>query len=199
MASQRILLLTIGGPLADVIWADVCRWSNARSPVVSDEWSSDDWPSQTRVEVDSFVARLAESAYLPPVLYRSEYIDLWSMGDVFATPLERRHPDQSRKLYTSKHEVTATWVQFLEKVRARKNAPPETLWLYSRLNEAIGAWEGVSENRLLLFVRTIVGGLWEDEEVIDAVRKIPIWWVGEQCLGTATDTDSATQHIIEDS
>jgi hypothetical protein len=177
MTTQRVLLLTIGGPLADVIWADVCRWSNARCPVVSDEWSSDDWPSQTRGEIDAFVARLAESAYLPPVLYRSEHIDLWSMGDVFATPLVKRHPDQSRQLLTSKHEVIATWVQFLEKIHARKNAPSETQWLYSRVNEAIGAWEGLTQNRLLLLVRIVLGGLWTDEEVIDAVCQIPSWWV----------------------
>ena len=179
MPSQRILLLTIGGPLADVIWADVCRWSDARCPVVSDEWSSDDWPSQTKAEIDAFVAKLAESAFLPPVLYRSEHIDLYSMGDVFATPLERSHPDQTRKLYTSKCvEVTATWVKFLEKVRARKNASDGTSVLYPRVNEAIAACGSITENRLLLLVRIVLGGLWEASDVADAVREIPSWWVG---------------------
>lgn len=178
MASQRILILTIGGPLADVIWADICRWSDARCPVVSDEWSSDDWPSQTKTEIDALVAKLAESAYFPPVLYRSEHIDLWSMGDVFETALGKRRPDQIRKLLTSKHEVIATLGQSLETIRAHKNAPTETKWLYSRINEAIGAWDGFTENRLLLLVRIVLGGLWEDEDVTDAVRKIPAWWVG---------------------
>lgn len=178
MASQRVLILTIGGPLADVIWADICRWSDARCPVVSDEWSLDDWPSQTKTEIDALAAKLAESAYLPPVLYRSEHIDLWSMGDVFETALGKRRPDQIRKLLTSKHEVIATRAQFLEKLHTRKNAPTETRWLYSRVNEAISAWEGFTENRVLLLVRIVLSGLWEDEDVTDAVRKIPAWWVG---------------------
>ena len=164
--------------MADVIWADVCRWSIARCPVVSNEWSPDDWPSQTKAEIDTFVAKLTKFAYLPPVLYRSEHIDLWSMGDVFETALGKCYPAQSRKLHTSKHEVIATWGQVLEKILAHKNAPSETKWLYSRINEAIGAWEGFTENRLLLLVRIVLGGLWEDKDVTDAVRKIPSWWVG---------------------
>ena len=93
MASQRVLLFTVAGGLADAIWNDIRRWSDARVAVASDEWSSDDWPVAIRHEVDQFVTRLSTSGNRPPVLYRSEHLDYWSLGDVFETALVVEHPD----------------------------------------------------------------------------------------------------------
>jgi hypothetical protein len=176
MASQRVLLFTVAGGLADAVWNDIRRWSDARVAVVSDEWSTDDWPVAIRQEVDQFVTRMSKSAYWPPVLYRSEHVDCWSMGDVFETALVVEHPDHCRRLLTGSHEIIATWVRFPQRIDPDRDAPDETVWLYSRINEAMAAWGAFAENRLVLLVRTVVGGLWTDDEVSQSLRGIPAWW-----------------------
>lgn len=176
MACQRILLFTIAGDLADAIWGDIRRWSDARVAVVNDEWSSDDWPDGIKHAVDDFVSRLEASGYLPPVLYRSQHVDCWSMGQVFETAIVKEHPDYCRQLLTASHEVIATWVRCSEQVKPGRDVPDETAWLYTRLNEAISAWSTFAENRLVLLVPTLLGASWEDDEVIDSLRGMPAWW-----------------------
>lgn len=186
MASQRIQLFTVAGTLANAIWQDVCRWSDARAAAEADEWSSNDWPNATKQEVDQFVARLITVGYLPPVLYRSEHIDCWSMGDVFETALVKGHPDCCRRVLTGAHEIIATWVRFSERINPDRDAPDETVWLYTHINEAIAAWSTFAENRLVLLVRTVLGGLWEDDDVINSLHGIPSWW-------TETEQSSETE------
>ena len=184
MASQRVFLLTIAGQLADTIWNDIRRWSDSRVAVADDEWSCDDWPDTIKNEVDDFVARLAIGAYLPPVLYRSEHVDCWSMGDVFETALVKGHRDYCRGLLTGSHEIIATWVRFSEQIIPDHDSPDETIWLYTHVNEAIAAWGEFAENRLVLLVRNLLDGLYEDDDVRSSLRSIPSWWTEtEQNVG----------------
>ena len=183
MASQRVSLTTIAGDLANAIWQDICRWSDARTSTSIEEWSSDEWPNATKEEVDHFVARLATAGHLPPVLYRSEHIDLWSMGDVFEAALVKGHPDCCCRILTGSHEIIATWVQSSERINPDQEAPDETNWLYTHFNEAIAAWSTFAENRLVLLVRTVLGGLWEDVDVIKSLHGIPAWWTETEQRG----------------
>lgn len=176
MASQRVLLFTIAGPLSQEIWSDIERWSDARQSDAQNEWSPDDWPTKTHEEVDRLVARLIDHGFTPPILYRSEHVDLWSMGDVFTTALVKPHPDGTRQLFTCSHEVIATRVRFTEQIIPDADANDETRWLYSRINEAIAAWGSFAEERLVVLVRTVLGGLWTDDDVSNAVGEIPSWW-----------------------
>ena len=180
MACQRVLLLTVAGEFADAIWKDIRRWSDARVAVADDEWSSDDWPDSIKYKVDDFIARLTTTGYLPPVLYRSEHVDCWSMGDIFETALVKGHRDYGRRLFTESHEIIATWVHFSEQLVPEDEVADETVWLYTHINEAIAAWSTFAENRLVLLVRTVLGGLWEDEEVTNSLRGIPSWWIATE-------------------
>lgn len=175
MATQRLLLLTLGGKVAELVWQKVLRWSAARTALADDEWTSEDWPTFTKHEIDRFVALLAGSAFTPPVLYRSEHVDCWSMGDVFVTALMRSQPNVCRRLITDAHEITASWGQPSRQI-VPTNAPPETQWLNARINEAVAAWGKMAETRLLLLIRTVIEGLWTDEEVAQALHGIPAWW-----------------------
>jgi hypothetical protein len=129
-----------------------------------------------RSEIDAFVEKLDGTCYTPPILYRSEHVDCWSMGDVYDTALVKGHPDCTRRLYTANHQIIATWVRISERIIPDHDSPAETEWLYSRINEAIGAWARFAENRLVVLVRSVLGGLWTDDEVIDALGTIPSWW-----------------------
>jgi hypothetical protein len=175
MASQRVLILAFAGPLADAIWSDVRRWGDARAPVGTDE-SPEDWPDDIRDEIDAFVENIVTGAFTPPVLYRSEHVDCWSMGDVFADALGKSDPDYSRQLRTTNHEIIATWVTGVERLGSPRPGADEYGWLHSRVNEAIAAWSEFADDRLLILVRTILGGLWTDDEVAASLESIPEWW-----------------------
>jgi hypothetical protein len=79
MATQRILIVSVGGELANRMWRDVCRWSDARIGLLENEWSHDDWPAEARTSIDAFIDKIRRSAFTPPVLYRCEHMDCWSM------------------------------------------------------------------------------------------------------------------------
>ena len=176
MATQRILLFSIGGLLADDIWTDICHWSNDRTVSDDTTFSPADWPVGVCDKVDAFVKKVGAFGLTPPVLYRSEHVDCWSMGDVYETAIVKPSPKYCRQLCTKNNEVIATWVRFTERIVADKDAAPETSWLYNRVNEAIAAWSECSEYRLIVLVRSVFGVLWEDSEVADSLKRLPEWW-----------------------
>ena len=98
------------------------------------------------------------------------------MGDVYAGALVKTDPEYCRQLYTTNHEVIATWVRFTEQIIPDRDAAPETLWLYSRVNEAIAAWGEFAERRLIILIRSVLAGLWTDEDVVDSLKTVPTWW-----------------------
>lgn len=185
MATQRILLVTIGGALAASIWEDIQRWSDCRTTDSREEWSSDQWPAAVRQQIDQFVAKIDACAFTPPILYRSEHVDCWSMGDVFETALVKPHRDCSRQLRTERHEIIATRVHYMEQIVLDPDAPRETEWLYHRVNEAISAWSEFGEDRMVVLVRSVIRGLFTDEEVVDSLKTIPEWW-NDNAIQSAT-------------
>jgi len=100
------------------------------------------------------------------------------MGDVFQTALVKPHSDSSRQLQTESHEIIATWVRYSEQIMLDPDAPHETKWLYNRVNEAISAWSELEENRLVVLVRSVIRGLFTDQEIVDSLKTIPHWWNG---------------------
>jgi hypothetical protein len=198
MASQRVLLLSVGGRFAETVWDCVCRWSNARTTTDLTEWSSDQWPTDTQREVDEFVDKIVSEAFVPPVLYRSEHVDCWSMGDVYQVALVKAHPDYCRQLYTTRHELIATRVRFTEHIEVDEGAASETVWLYSWVNECIAAWGEVAESRLIILVRTVLGGLWEDHDVINSLKTIPRWWTEAKQSQAQEVEPSATAVTVTD-
>lgn len=179
MASQSVLLLAIGGRLAEIVWESVRRWSDARLTAVTDEWSSEQWPSEIRNEIDAFVAKISTHGLTPPILYRSEHMDCWSMGDVYHRAIVKSHPDICCQLFSSRYELFVTWVHVTELSVVHDGAPDDTMWLYNRINEVTAAWGEFAENRLIMLVRRVLGGLWEDHEVADSLTTIPSWWTTE--------------------
>lgn len=176
MATQRILLVAIGGRLAESVWTKICGWADARTTALSDEFSPSDWPASILHEVDRFAKTISDSAFTPPILYRSEHVDCWSMGDVYSEALVKQDLDYCRQLASSEGEIIATWVRFSEQIIADKDAPVETVWFYNRVNEAIAAWGELAEQRLIVCVRSVLGGLWTDDEVIASLTSNCAWW-----------------------
>ncbi len=176
MASQRVLIVTLGGRLASEAWRDICIWSDARTSQATDEWGPDDWPEATCLLVDAFVDKIASHALTPPVLYRSEHIDLWSMGDIFQRASFRSDRQVSRMLCTRENEVIATWAPLNGPKTPPSDKFSETGQLYRRVSEAFDAWEGRCDQRLVVMIRHLLGGLWTDDEVVESLDKVPEWW-----------------------
>lgn len=97
------------------------------------------------------------------------------MGDVFPEVLHKLD-SAFLQLCTTKHEVFAAWVTSPKKLGFGKQATPETIWFYNRINEAKEAWRELAERRLIIVVRSLLGGLYTDEELIQSLATLPRWW-----------------------
>ena len=179
MASQHILIFAIVGPFAEELWHSLSRWSDARQTDVSDCWTPEDWRADVQAKVDRAIEKLIAYGFTPPILYRSEHIDLWSMAEVFDTALSVGSPDISRTLLTSSYELIATWVDSTTCIVPDQKTSDETQWLYARLNEAFASWGAMADRRLVILVRQVLGGLWSDSEVEKALKSVPEWWNDE--------------------
>jgi hypothetical protein len=179
MATQRVLVLALGGKLAELVGEDMRRWSEARLTTAKDSWSPQDWPEHIRHEAESKVARLATAGFTPPVLYRSEHVDFWSMGDVFSAAIAGCNPECHFQLMLEGRELYAAWVAGNPVVTSPAKGCDEYKWLYQRLNEAIAAWGNLVDRRLIVIARSAIGGLWTDEEVADSLHSLPDWWQTE--------------------
>jgi hypothetical protein len=180
MASQRITIAKVGGLSADVVLRRLQAWSEARQTTDPNERSSEQWPAEVRSRADAFADQLRTHALIPPVITFIEWIDLWSMGDVFArwlSPLDGpgpflihanrfeiygyRLPDDDR---LRRHLATAGSQQF-----------EEYDWFVSRLSEAVGAGEPLVDRAALVVLREVVGGLITDEELAESLSIVPDW------------------------
>lgn len=179
MATQRVLVLALGGKLAERLGEDVRRWSDGRIASSTDSWSSEDWPEHIRREAESKIARLAATGFTPPVLYRSEHVDCWSMGDVFSSAIACCNPESHFQVMWAGRALYAAWVAGNPAIAPPPTACDEYKWLYQRLNEAIAAWGNLVDRRLIVIARSVTGGLGTDDEVAASLHSMPDWWLTE--------------------
>ena len=172
MASQLITLFAIGGQLADEIETNLARWFSARQAEDPDEWSTEQWPESIHAEIDQFAERLLKHGFTPPIVYRSQHVDLWSAGDVF-----------NRALDTCDHQLLTNRFQIYSKRASSSHRDDKPLpqfdeyqWLDRRIQEAATSWKEMESTPLLLLFREIMGGLWLDSEVEASLKHLPDWW-----------------------
>lgn len=176
MASQRVFVLAIAGPFADEVWSSMCRWSDSRRTDDPECWDSADWPVDVQAEIDRAVGKLIAHGFTPPILYRSEHVDLWLMGGDFEAAIGDGGSRECRQVLTPSYEVMAAWIESSERFAPHKTAPGESKWFYSRMNEAASAWAGLVDKRLMIVIRSVLSGFWTDDEIQHTVGTIPAWW-----------------------
>jgi len=174
MASQLVTIFAIGGRLADEIEADLTRWYEARTTNDPREWAPEQWPGSIRAEIDTFIERLLKHGYTPPVLYRSQHVDLGSMGIEFTTVLG----EPNYQFLTQRFELYAKRFVPSDKIDLDQlsDAPEDFQWLSRRVHEAATAWHGISAQRTILIIREVFGAIWDESEVAEAVDEMPRWW-----------------------
>ena len=59
--------------------------------------------------------------------------------------------------------------------QARKSQCQEEEWFVARLAEAVKAWDELVDHSLIVVLREIIDGLATDEELLEALGKMPSW------------------------
>lgn len=175
MASQKVTILAVGETLAGEIWNQAQRWSDQRTTDDPNEWSSEQWPRDVRQQIDRLVDRILPEAVAPPVLYWSQHVDLWSMGDVFLHAMSVGSAE-STFLLTDRFEIYLRRASAGDKIPRNVNQADEYRWLESRLAEAMSAWAELAPNRVVILIREPLDSLWTDDEVTASLKQTPKWW-----------------------
>lgn len=167
MATQRVVLLKVVGESGRLI-AERCRAWVARQQISPDD-------PELRTQIGRFAEVLHAHRTELPVVYYSEWLDRWSMGDDFATP------------FTSRGGVVLTGngpfydVCCTDHPAAMLTLPAdgwqfdEQTWLSARLREAAAAWGPLVEGGTVVLLRQVIGLSTDDEEITTAMMGIPEW------------------------
>jgi hypothetical protein len=186
MASQRITIAKIGGASAAAVISQFRDWSAARNVDDPTEWRYDQWPTSVRRDIDAFASALRSNGHEPPVIYFSEHIDLWSMGDVFDRWLSPDDGDQPIQLHADRFQLwcyplpddesLASHLQRSTRLkRIRERNPQEDRWFTMNLLEATLAWDGMVDPTAIIVLREVLGGLVMDSELEESLNDVPPW------------------------
>jgi hypothetical protein len=180
LATQRITVAKIVGVAADIALKRLREWSAARQPNDPNGWSAGQWPQDLRKRADDFADQLRAHAWTPPIVHFVEWVDLWSMGDLFGQWLTPPDGPNPCIVYTNRYEIFAyslpdggRLAQHL--AAAGPQQCPETAWFIMRLREGIAAWEKLLEQAVVVVLRSIVGATVLDQEVMASLRRAPEW------------------------
>ena len=164
MATQRVTVAKVAGAAAAAVADRFRGWWGSRQ--------GDTFPPAVREEVDRFALAFRAHAAAPPVVYFSEWIDHWSMGDVVPA------------LGQPGAEVVAgdRFEACCHRLPVTVNAPTwggepaqETEWLAARVREATAAWAAIAPEGVLVVLREVIGGTVTDDELVASLESVPAW------------------------
>jgi hypothetical protein len=165
MATQRIILVKIGGIAANTVAEMFDRWLASRI-------EGDAFPDNVQDEVDCFAESLRGHAADLPVVYYAEWIDMWSMGDVVPALRNR----QSNVVYGRRFEASCRKPPInFRPGKIANSQVQEEVWLSKRLQEACRAWKPLVTNAVIVIVREPLGAIVEDEELMKSLESVPDW------------------------
>jgi hypothetical protein len=153
MATQRLTVATLAGDTASAVLARF------------EAWRAD--PDPDPDAVDHIAAALRDNALSLPVVFFSEWVDRWLMGDRLPGP---------GAVAGRRFEATCfTPAEAMAWAGRCGRQHPEEAWLAARLREAAAAWELVAGPRVVVVLREAVGGSTTDEEVQESLQGVPAW------------------------
>lgn len=186
MASQRITIAKIGGASALALASQFKKWAGERTIDEPADLRPDQWPVSARREMAAFASELRANGHAPPVVYYCEYIDLWSMGDLFDRWMPNHNGSRLMCLLSDVVELRCYALpdggllaedlqRLLKKRSLRERDPQEDRWFVVSLLEATLAWTGVVDTAALVVVREVLGGLVEDSEIAESLENTAPW------------------------
>ena len=180
MASQRITIAKLAGVSGDIALEQLTALSAARNIDDPNLWSPEQWLDRERQLVDEFADRLRLHGIELPVCYFVEWVDMWSMGDLFPRWLTPPRSPRPIGVHGNRFEVFAYGLPDGGRLAdylaaAGPQQFPETDYFVTRLQEAVRAWEQLVPRSTLVVLRHVVGGLVLDEEVTASLQIRPEW------------------------
>lgn len=177
MASQILTLAKIVGDSADVVSQRFTEWNNLRSADDVDEWRPDNWPASVHAEADRFVDSIREHCYELPIVFYTEFVDMWS----FCPPIRFLGHFELFRVYTNRYEVFClrlplpTLCNEMLELQSNGQYDEDRIFASHVLN-AIRAWQlVVPDDGVLIMIRRVVSGAVEDHEIEASLRHIPSW------------------------
>lgn len=151
MATQRLTVATLAGKSAVSVNSCFNRW---RSVADSDAG-------------DRFCASIREHSLCLPVVYFTEWVDRWLMGDLVPGP----NAVEGRRFQAAclTPEEAVAWANRCGSQFAEQG------WLASRLREAAAGWGEVAEPYAVVVVRETVGASVTDNEVRASAENVSKW------------------------
>jgi hypothetical protein len=146
-----MMVATLAGQAAVAITAQFEKWRSAPDPAA----------------VDHLCVAIRDNALSLSVVYFTEWLDRWLMGDQVPGP---------GVVQGSRFQATClSPAQAIEYAGQVINQHAEQGWLVSRLREAAAGWGGVAEPYAVIVVREVVGPSADDDEIKAAAESIPAW------------------------
>jgi hypothetical protein len=186
MATQRITVATVVGRSGEAVVGRFRDWSAARDRRDPGLWAPEQWPERSRRAADRFAALVREHGYALPVVYFSEHLDAWSMGDVFERWLAPSGGNELLRIHADRFELfcyplpddevlARSLREALRPQSLHERAASELLRFLGRLLEAEEACATVEGSAALVVLREVLGGTRLDEEVAAALGEVPPW------------------------
>ena len=154
MAFQRLFIATIAGDAATVI---LSRFQSWRTKL----------PTPVGEPVDHFCISLRDNATSLPILYLSEWIDRWLMGDQIPGP---GMVEGNRFQATCFSRSDA--MEWADRVGSQHQ---EQTWLAARLREAASAWKELADHAIVVVVREVIKESTRNEDVLNSLQSVPEW------------------------
>ena len=151
MATQRLMVTTLAGQSAVAVSGLFEKWRSVLDPEA----------------VDRLCLSIRENALSLSIVYFSEWVDRWLMGDLAPGPgaVEgRRFQATCLSTIQAKHWAERCGSQFVEQG-----------WLASRLREAAAGWGDVAEPYSVVVVREVVDASALDDDVRAVAASVPVW------------------------
>jgi len=164
MATQRVTLAKIGGEAAAYIERQFRAWARTKH--------DHNFPPEVQAALDKLAEALRAHAAEPPIVYFSEWIDMWSMGDLVPAL-----GDQKAVVVTGqRYEACCHHPPIAFKADIIADEPTqESVWLKHRLDEAEDAWEELASDWIIVILREPLGGLVTDDELVSSLQDNPDW------------------------
>lgn len=179
MPAQWVEIVRIGGAAARHVANEFSRWASARTTDDPNEWGDEQWPTSVHEQVDGFIERVRDHAHSPPVLYYCRYVDLWSSGYVFDDlHLPRPIIVHTRLREVCCHDLEHTGSAIRSSLAAELSEAhfaPENVWYLHRMHEAMEAWDVLDPNGVIVTVREVFRGAYEDREIEASLQVRPEW------------------------
>ena len=115
-----------------------------------------------------------EISFRPPMIYYAQYLDQWSMADVFQGILPRHiTTNNQNNAVLSWYELPKDNMWFTTEFKKYPRRGTDEQWLYSTVLKAARYWETIPHPSIVLLSRHVIDGTLLDSETLESAGVLP--------------------------